>query len=620
MNKKYITYGMLEVMPANKAVNIAANIKGSKSITNRALIFAALAKGKSVLKNYSQCDDSRIMIKALKNLGVKIKSKNKKLHVWGNNGNFKNTSKNRKTKISSENSGTATRFLIGLLATIPAEKEILFSKRMAKRPNLELINCLKKMGAKIKKNPKNRFSLKINGPLVGGTRNLDGMKSSQFLSAVLMTSPYARKKTSLHVNQINSKPYIDLTIDLMKKFGVKVKNTNKHLFSVTPQKYKKTDLAIEGDASSAVYIFSLAALTNGITTVKNISKKSLQPDLKFLKILEKMGCKISYKKNKITVQGNSELKALGDIDLNETPDSAMAAAILCLFARGKSKLMNIGQLRFKETDRLKALKKELQKIGAKVIEGEDFLEIDGDPEKLHGAVIETYHDHRIAMCFAIAGSRIKGIKIKNPQCVKKSYPGFWKDLKKWHIDWRILNVKNKIILTGLKGTGKSSIGKKLAKLIGAEFIDTDKMIEKENGQNIKMIVLQKSWDYFRNEEKKLARCLALKKNIVIAVGGGFFIHQKNFSKKNSFTVLLNCDRKILAARLRKDKNPRPPILKSQNLQDELEQLWTKRKQKYLDQADHIFNTSSESKNFKIDIEKKAEKLKNILAKKYSIHL
>ena len=223
-----------------------------------------------------------------------------------------------------------------------------------------------------------------------------------------------------------------MTLDTIGRFGGKIMNKNYKVFSCSPHHYKGTEYEVEGDASSASYPWAIATVTGGSATVTNVPADSAQADLEFLKVLKKMGCKVDMggADKGITVKGPATLKALGEIDLNRMPDAAMTVAVLCAFANGKSRLTGLGNLRVKETDRLKALETELKKTGVKVRTGKDWIEIEGGTSP-HGAEIETYDDHRMAMCFAVMGVKVPGITIKNPQCVSKTYPDFFKDLKKW---------------------------------------------------------------------------------------------------------------------------------------------------------------------------------------------
>lgn len=425
---------MIELSPIKKRINIRASVPSSKSYTNRALLLAALAKGKSKIIHPLESTDTRIMVKALKELGIEInrkKATNGKitLTVHGTGGIFNKPART----LHLENAGTAVRFLTAALANQNFKSRITGNKRMQERPLKDLIEALQLLGAKIESpNNNNCPPITIKGPLTGNKTTVEGEISSQYLSALLMIAPTMGSKVSIKVKgELTSLPYIIMTLDTMSKFGVEIKQKDFSEFLISPTNYKAIKYPVEGDVSSATYPLAIAAIQGTKTTITNINKYSKQADLGFLDVLKKMGCKIEKTDKQIIVTGPKQLKALGTINLNALPDAAMTVAVLSAFAKGTSKLTHIGNLRVKETDRLSALNKELKKIGAKVKEGPNYLEITGDSEKLNGAIIETYDDHRMAMCFAVLGSRIPGIKIKNPECVSKTYPSFWKDLKKW---------------------------------------------------------------------------------------------------------------------------------------------------------------------------------------------
>lgn len=425
---------MIEIIPATNQPDIKTAVPTSKSYTNRAALIAALAEGKSEIINPLQSDDTKVMIRALKQLGIKIAQKKNKLIIQGAKGVFNISTK----QINLENAGTAVRMLTAVLALQNSEYKVQGNSRMNNRPIGDLINALNQLGAEIKSN-NNCPPLTIRGPIKGGEVTINGNISSQFLSALLIASPLTNKPTTISVkNKLTSAPYIDMTLETMEKFGVKVRNKSFKTFNIPTQTYKHAKYEVEGDASSATYPLAISAINNSKCTITNIPSTTKQADFRFLNILRKAGCKVTINKNQFTIIGPKELKPLGTIDLNSLPDAAMSVAVICTFAKGKSTLKNIENLRVKETDRLKALATELTKIGVKVKEGKSSLTIFGVPENLHGAEIETYNDHRMAMCFSVVGSKIPGIRIINPDCTAKTYPGYWKDLKKWGIKWKKL--------------------------------------------------------------------------------------------------------------------------------------------------------------------------------------
>ncbi len=413
---------------------ISLSIPGSKSITNRALLLAALSEGKTVIKNSGFCDDTNYMIKGLKKLGIKLQQKGKNITVTGNGGKFK---KQKKTvKIYTGNAGTTTRFLTAL-ATLTENKIVIDGdKRMRERPISELVNALNQLGAKIKS--KNGYlPLQIDPKkIIGGKISLNGNISSQYLSAILMIAPLAKEKITVKIEQkLCSRPYVNITLEAMKRFGIKSLNKNFNQFEIKPQKYKaQKTFTVDSDASATSYPAAYIALhPEKKLNLKNLNLKSLQGDIKFIEYLKKMGCKVSEIEKSTTIKGPEKLKSLETIDMNETPDLVMTFAILSLFADKKTRITNIGNLRIKETDRINALQKELKKLGAKVKTGKDWIEIfplKTQKNRNNNISIKTYNDHRIAMAFAILKDTFPNLTIENPKCVSKSYPTFWQDLKK----------------------------------------------------------------------------------------------------------------------------------------------------------------------------------------------
>jgi 3-phosphoshikimate 1-carboxyvinyltransferase len=393
----------------------------SKSYTNRALLVAALAKGKSILLNPLFCDDSKYMIKALEQFGINFEQSEDKIIVYGRDGYLGDPAK----KIFVGNAGTTFRFLTTACAISNSIAVVLDGdKRMRQRPIADLVEALEKLGAVI--GTSDGFPpLTIWGhSFIGGKTSIRGKLSSQYISSILLSSPYGRKDVEVSVkDKIASKPYIDITLDIMSSFGVKVQNKDYRKYKIkTGQRYKGRTYQIEGDASNASYFFAAAAITGGEIEVFNLPINSVQGDLKLVAVLEKMGCSIKRKKNSIVLKGNP-LKGI-DIDMNEMPDVVPTLAIVACFAKGKTSISNVENLRIKESDRIRAVCNELTRIGGDVTERKDGLTI--NPRELNGAEIETYNDHRIAMSFAIAGLKVNGITIKNPNCVKKSFPDYWK--------------------------------------------------------------------------------------------------------------------------------------------------------------------------------------------------
>ncbi len=407
-----------------KELDATVEAPPSKAHTLRALFIAALANGKSVIKNPLIAEDQEYAIKALKKFGTSVETKDNLIEIIGTGGKPKLPDKD----VFVGNSGVTMRFLATFAALAPEGKVILDgTERMRKgRPIQDLLDALKKIGVEavsIKNNGCPPIEIKTGG-IKGGITSLKGSKSSQYFSSLLISAPYAKGDVTIKIlGEISSKPYIDVTINVMEEFGVEVENKNYEEFFVkSGQRYEAREYSVEGDFSNAAYFFAAAAVTGGRVRVVNVNPDSAQGDRFFVDCLDEMGCDIREGKNWIEVKGN-KLKPIKR-DMNDYPDIVQPLAVVAAFAEGKSEFTNIAHLRYKECDRLKAPVTELKKMGINAIDAEDSLIVEGG-HQMHGAEIDTYNDHRMAMSFAIAGLKIPGIKIKNPEVVNKSFPEFW---------------------------------------------------------------------------------------------------------------------------------------------------------------------------------------------------
>jgi len=416
-----------KILPLNEGIKLNINVPGSKSLTHRALIVAALAEGESLLKNLLLAEDTLLTISALKQMGIKIEILNNTAKIYGKNGKISSP----KNPIYLGNSGTSMRLLTAICALGKGQFILTGNERMQQRPIQPLIDALKiwKVDAYTEKdNGCPPVIIKADG-IKGGKTEIDASISSQFVSGLLLAAPYAENDCIIEVKgRLSSRPYVDLTLKVMKDFGIQVENKDYQYFFVPKGNYKAKDYIIEGDCSTASYFWAAAAILKGEITVSPINADSAQADIGFVWILEKMGCKVEIKENGIKVIGK-DLKGIS-VDMNNMPDVVPTLAVVAAFAKGVTEIKNVAHLRYKECDRLHALANELKKIGINVEEKKDGLIIEGG--KPHGTIIETYNDHRIAMSFAIAGLKVPGIEIINPDCVKKSFPGFWEtELFKW---------------------------------------------------------------------------------------------------------------------------------------------------------------------------------------------
>ena len=404
-------------------------VPGSKSITNRALVLAALASGRTRLDGALVAEDSEVMLRALQQLGIEVASTGDSLSVSGHGGPVTAT----RAELNLRLSGTSIRFLTGLVALGHGEFRLDGNQRMRERPIQPLLEALNQLGSRARSERNNDCPpviVEARG-LRGGTATVDGSISSQYLSALLMVAPYAAGPVTLAVTgELQSKPFIDMTIDLMADFGVGVVRDGYRSFSLTPGRYRARDYRVEGDAMSAGYFWAAAAVTGGSITITNLGERTRQGDARFASVLEQMGCAVQWGPDwcRLTGPPGGRLRG-GTFDLNDMPDQAQTLAVTALFADGPVSILDIGNLRVKETDRLAALSTELTRLGAHVLEGDDEITVwplERPPEE--PVLLETYGDHRMAMSLAIAGARLPNIVIKDPACAAKTYPGFFGDL------------------------------------------------------------------------------------------------------------------------------------------------------------------------------------------------
>lgn len=418
---------MIEVKPLGRC-DAQVTIPGSKSYTHRALVVSALADGESILLDALACEDTEWTIKGLERLGVSVLWKGDRLHVLGKGGKLNSG----ETEISVGNSGTSMRFLTALASLKSGRTLLDGNERMRQRPMIGLLEGLEVLGVKAYSQNGNGYPPVVveSSGLRGGTANIRGDQSSQFLSALLMVAPYAEREVHLNVmGPLSSQPYVKITLHVMSTFGVEVNCRESQSFSVSTEKrYRPQSVRIEGDASNASYFFSAAAITRGRVRVENFNPASIQGDAAFLNVLEDMGCHVVRGDSWAEVQGK---KLCGmEIDMNAMPDLVPTLAVTAAFTQGKTVIKNIGHLRLKESDRIRSLAEGLSRMGIRTEEGKDWLGIKGGGA--HGAEIETYKDHRLAMSFAIAGLAVPGIKIREERCVDKSFPGFWEVLKRFY--------------------------------------------------------------------------------------------------------------------------------------------------------------------------------------------
>ena len=419
-------------LKASQQVRGCIKLPGSKSITNRVLLMAALGTGVTKLIDPLRSEDTDQMINALIKLGVSVKEVNDDkniIEIKGAEHNFPN----KNTNLFLGNSGTTFRPLAAVLAMMRGDYYLSGIERMHERPIKDLVDALEQMGSSIRYEQNhgyppitiNNSSIEILKPI-----QIKGDISSQYLTALLIAGPISNNEFNIEViGDLISKPYIDITLKLLTKFNIFYNNDNWRLFSLKKDSIYRnpTKIFVEGDASSASYFFAAASLAGSIE-IKGINKDSIQGDLKFLDIISKMGAKIEYKFDSIQVSKASNLKGL-EIDCIEIPDAAMTLAIMAVFADKPTKLKNIGSWRVKETDRILAMGNELTKMGVEVSTTHDSMTIFPQKQLNDNISIKTYNDHRIAMCFSLFCLKNLNITIQDPNCVNKTYPDYFKDLK-----------------------------------------------------------------------------------------------------------------------------------------------------------------------------------------------
>jgi 3-phosphoshikimate 1-carboxyvinyltransferase len=431
-----VTYpDKLEIIPLSKPPVATVRVPGSKSITNRALVLGALS-GNSygcALRGALRSEDTELMIEALRGLGFQINAKWADSHiaVWREEGDDVDTIPSHDANLFVGNSGTSMRFLTAIVSLGHGRYRLDGVPRMRERPIKDLLAALRQLGVRAHSERNNGCPpvvIEANG-LHGGHVRIKGDVSSQFLSGLLMAAPFADNDTLIEVDgPLVSSSYVSMTMAMMRAGGLIVQTGENACFRI-PANQEWNGIGtinIEPDASAASYFFGAAAITGGQVYVADLLARSIQGDVYFIELLEQMGSRAVRGANGLTLRGGP-LHGI-DVDMNDISDTVMTLAAVACFAEEPTTIRNVAHIRHKETDRLAALATELRKVGADVVEFNDGLTI--TPRPLHGAEIETYNDHRMAMSMALIGLKVPGIVIKNPGCVAKTYPEFWQDLEK----------------------------------------------------------------------------------------------------------------------------------------------------------------------------------------------
>jgi 3-phosphoshikimate 1-carboxyvinyltransferase len=427
----------LDLQPAMHAKGVV-RLPGSKSISNRTLLLAALAQGTTHIRDLLASDDTHVMLMALQKLGVKWGQigESQDYIVHGVDGSFPV----HQADLFMGNAGTAIRPLTAALAVTGGDYTLHGVSRMHERPIGDLVDALNAIGTHIEYTGEPGYPpLHIQrGRIHAHEMSVRGNVSSQFLTALLMAAPLMAREQDVTINVIGeliSKPYIEITLNLIQRFGVAVQRNGWQSFTIKAgQRYTSPgNIHVEGDASSASYFLAAGAIAGGPVRVEGVGQDSIQGDVRFVEALEQMGATIRMGDNWIEAESNGVLRAI-DADFNHIPDAAMTIAVAALYADGPSTLRNIGSWRVKETDRISAMATELRKLGAIVEEGDDYLKVT-PPVEIQSAAIDTYDDHRMAMCFSLAtldGAARRGnkVRINDPQCVAKTFPEYFEAFAK----------------------------------------------------------------------------------------------------------------------------------------------------------------------------------------------
>lgn len=418
-----------EITPLGRPVDADIRVPGSKSVTNRALLVAALAEGVSVIRNPLFSDDPYYLLDALVRLGFEVEADGKsgEVRVGGLGGEIPRGG----VDVFVGNAGTVARFLPPALALGPGPYTVDGVARMRERPIRDLVDALRHLGAAVDyAEDEGRFPLLVRGGgLAGGDTTVQGAGSSQFVSGLLMAAPYARRTVNLDVRGRQKWPYVGITVEVMRRFGVDVDvSEDFSRLTVEPGVYRAGDFEVEPDASAASYFMALAAVTGGRVRVPGLGSSSSQGDLRFAEVLGRMGCEVNLAEDAVEVRGTGSLRGV-DVDMNAFSDTMMTLAAIAPFAETPTTITNVEHARHQETDRISAVATELGRLGVEVEERRDGLSI--SPGPLEAVTIETYGDHRVAMAFAVAGLAAPEpvVTIKDPGCVTKTFPGYFDALE-----------------------------------------------------------------------------------------------------------------------------------------------------------------------------------------------
>jgi pentafunctional AROM polypeptide len=600
----------VEVIPSGPVFG-PVTIPGSKSISNRVLLLAALGKGTCVIKGLLDSDDTQVMLNALERFGASFEwAEGQVLRVTGTGGKFVKCG----GEVYLNNAGTASRFLTSTAAFIPSSESspliLTGNARMKERPIGPLVEALRANGCCIEyMETPGCLPLRVKHTgLQGGMLALQGKVSSQYVSSVLMSAPYARSPMTLHLAEDHptSLPYITMTLELMKDFGVAVEVEGENRFRIPVGAYTNpTHWTVEPDASSATYFLAMAAMSGGEVKVTNLGSRSLQGDSGFYRVLELMGCAVEQTEEFTRVRrDHSKVLVAFTLNMENMTDAFMTAAVLAAVAEGMSSITGISNQRVKECNRILVMVTELSKLGIPCGELEDGIWVQGVPDTIGkgpspSVDISCHDDHRIAMSFAVLGSVVPGINITDKECTGKTFPGFWDDCR---LQLRIpLNSSRNglpsICLIGMRACGKSTLGRIAASALGLGFLNMDDVLVRELNMPIETFVLVHGWEAFREAESNLLRNLlkTSKPGTILSCGGGIVELESNVKLLTELNPVVNVQRdfKTVAKFLAEDRS-RP------NLPDPIDEVWVRREPLYRKCSDYTFTVDGdwETVNFK----------------------
>ena len=413
----------LEIVPLDGPPDATVLVPGSKSVTNRALLIAALADGRSRIRNPLFADDSYWLMNALVRLGIDVRVERGEVRISGQRGEIRASG----VDLFVGNAGTVARFLPPALALGKGPYTVDGIRRMRERPVEDLVNAMRQLGAAVEyAREDGRFPLVIRGGgMKGGTARVSGSKSSQFVSGLLMAAPYAEVPVTLYAEGRKEWPYVGITTTVMRAFGVEV-DEGSGRFEVLPAVYTARDYGVEPDASGASYFMAAAAVTGGRVRIPGLGSGSPQGDLRFAGVLREMGCEVEIAHDFVEVQGPDRLRGV-EVDMNAFSDTMITLSAIAPFATTPTTIKNVGHTRLQETDRLAAVATELERLGVGTEQTPTSIRI--IPQQVGSAVIETYGDHRMAMAFAVTGLVGEGIRIRDPGCVTKTFPDYFERLE-----------------------------------------------------------------------------------------------------------------------------------------------------------------------------------------------